>query len=50
MYRKHPMAVDWIVYAQSLTQKPVRGVQASGNTISRWSSLSAASKGCSPKT
>ena len=26
VYRKQPMTIDWIRYAQSLTQKPVKGM------------------------
>jgi 5-methyltetrahydropteroyltriglutamate--homocysteine methyltransferase len=26
VYRRHPMTISWILYAQSLTQKPVKGM------------------------
>ncbi|MDR0816763.1 MAG: 5-methyltetrahydropteroyltriglutamate--homocysteine S-methyltransferase [Desulfovibrio sp.] len=37
VYRKNPMTVDWIVYAQSLTQKPVKGMLTGPVTILCWS-------------
>jgi 5-methyltetrahydropteroyltriglutamate--homocysteine methyltransferase len=37
VYRKHPMTVDWIGYAQSLTQKPVKGMLTGPVTILCWS-------------
>lgn len=37
VYRKHPMTVDWILYAQSLTQKPVKGMLTGPVTILCWS-------------
>ena len=37
VYRKHPMTIDWILYAQSLTQKPVKGMLTGPVTILCWS-------------
>ena len=37
VYRKHPMTVDWILYAQSLTPKPVKGMLTGPVTILCWS-------------
>lgn len=37
VYRKQPMTVDWILYAQSLTQKPVKGMLTGPVTILCWS-------------
>lgn len=37
VYRKHPMTVDWILYAQSLTKKPVQGMLTGPVTILCWS-------------
>lgn len=37
VYRKRPMTVDWILYAQSLTQKPVKGMLTGPVTILCWS-------------
>lgn len=37
VYRKHPMTVDWILYAQSLTGKPVKGMLTGPVTILCWS-------------
>lgn len=37
VYRKHPMTVDWIGYAQSLTQKPVKGMLTGPVTMLCWS-------------
>ncbi|WP_022656268.1 5-methyltetrahydropteroyltriglutamate--homocysteine S-methyltransferase [uncultured Desulfovibrio sp.] len=37
VYRKHPMTVDWILYAQSLTAKPVKGMLTGPVTILCWS-------------
>ncbi|MDR1685486.1 MAG: 5-methyltetrahydropteroyltriglutamate--homocysteine S-methyltransferase [Desulfovibrio sp.] len=37
VYRKHPMTTDWILYAQSLTQKPVKGMLTGPVTILCWS-------------
>jgi 5-methyltetrahydropteroyltriglutamate--homocysteine methyltransferase len=37
VYRKHPMTVDWILYAQSLTRKPVKGMLTGPVTILCWS-------------
>ncbi|MDR1319418.1 MAG: 5-methyltetrahydropteroyltriglutamate--homocysteine S-methyltransferase [Treponema sp.] len=37
VYRKQPMTVDWIRYAQSLTQKPVKGMLTGPVTILCWS-------------
>lgn len=37
VYRKHPMTVDWILYAQSLTKKPVKGMLTGPVTILCWS-------------
>lgn len=37
VYRKGPMTVDWILYAQSLTQKPVKGMLTGPVTILCWS-------------
>lgn len=39
VYRKRPMTVDWILYAQSLTQKPVKGMLTGPVTILCWSSF-----------
>ncbi|OBK31014.1 5-methyltetrahydropteroyltriglutamate--homocysteine S-methyltransferase [Mycobacterium asiaticum] len=35
--RTHPMTVDWIIYAQSLTDKPVKGMLTGPVTILAWS-------------
>ncbi|BDN84204.1 MULTISPECIES: 5-methyltetrahydropteroyltriglutamate--homocysteine S-methyltransferase [Mycobacterium] len=35
--RSHPMTVDWISYAQSLTAKPVKGMLTGPVTILAWS-------------
>ncbi|ODR07835.1 5-methyltetrahydropteroyltriglutamate--homocysteine S-methyltransferase [Mycolicibacillus koreensis] len=35
--RPHPMTVDWISYAQSLTDKPVKGMLTGPVTILAWS-------------
>ncbi|KUK47047.1 MAG: 5-methyltetrahydropteroyltriglutamate--homocysteine methyltransferase [Anaerolinea thermophila] len=35
--RPHPMTVDWIRYAQSLTSKPVKGMLTGPVTILQWS-------------
>jgi 5-methyltetrahydropteroyltriglutamate--homocysteine methyltransferase len=35
--RTHPMTVDWITYAQSLTEKPVKGMLTGPVTILAWS-------------
>jgi 5-methyltetrahydropteroyltriglutamate--homocysteine methyltransferase len=35
--RTHPMTVEWITYAQSLTQKPVKGMLTGPVTILAWS-------------
>ena len=35
--RNHPMTVDWITYAQSLTDKPVKGMLTGPVTILAWS-------------
>ncbi|MDR1489066.1 MAG: 5-methyltetrahydropteroyltriglutamate--homocysteine S-methyltransferase [Desulfovibrio sp.] len=37
VYRKHTMTADWILYAQSLTQKPVKGMLTGPVTILCWS-------------
>lgn len=37
VYRPSPMTVDWITYAQSLTQKPVKGMLTGPVTILQWS-------------
>ncbi len=37
VYRPDPMTVDWITYAQSLTQKPVKGMLTGPVTILQWS-------------
>ncbi len=37
VYRKQPMTVDWIRYAQSLTEKPVKGMLTGPVTILCWS-------------
>ncbi|MDR2055799.1 MAG: 5-methyltetrahydropteroyltriglutamate--homocysteine S-methyltransferase [Desulfovibrio sp.] len=37
VYRKHPMTIDWILYAQSLTRKPVKGMLTGPVTILCWS-------------
>ena len=37
VYRNRPMTVDWICYAQSLTQKPVKGMLTGPVTILCWS-------------
>jgi 5-methyltetrahydropteroyltriglutamate--homocysteine methyltransferase len=37
VYRKHQMTIDWILYAQSLTQKPVKGMLTGPVTILCWS-------------
>ena len=35
--RNHPMTVDWITYAQSLTDKPVKGMLTGPGSILAWS-------------
>ena len=35
--REHPMTVKWITYAQSLTEKPVKGMLTGPVTIINWS-------------
>lgn len=35
--RKQPLSVDWIVYAQSLTDKPMKGMLTGPVTILNWS-------------
>ena len=35
--RKHPITVEWSVYAQSLTEKPVKGMLTGPVTILNWS-------------
>ncbi|KAA0024255.1 5-methyltetrahydropteroyltriglutamate--homocysteine S-methyltransferase [Antrihabitans cavernicola] len=35
--RQHPMTVEWITYAQSLTSKPVKGMLTGPVTILAWS-------------
>jgi 5-methyltetrahydropteroyltriglutamate--homocysteine methyltransferase len=35
--RPHPMTVDWSVYAQSLTKKPMKGMLTGPVTILQWS-------------
>ena len=35
--RPHPMTVDWSAYAQSLTEKPVKGMLTGPVTILQWS-------------
>ncbi len=37
VHRPHPMTVDWITYAQSLTQKPMKGMLTGPVTILCWS-------------
>ena len=37
VYRKQPMTLDWILYAQSLTPKPVKGMLTGPVTILCWS-------------
>jgi 5-methyltetrahydropteroyltriglutamate--homocysteine methyltransferase len=37
VYRKQPMTIDWIRYAQSLTRKPVKGMLTGPVTILCWS-------------
>ena len=37
VYRKQPMTIDWIRYAQSLTKKPVKGMLTGPVTILCWS-------------
>lgn len=37
VYRKRPMTVDWALYAQSLTKKPVKGMLTGPVTILCWS-------------
>ncbi|MDR2124868.1 MAG: 5-methyltetrahydropteroyltriglutamate--homocysteine S-methyltransferase [Desulfovibrio sp.] len=37
VYRKHPMTTEWILYAQSLTKKPVKGMLTGPVTILCWS-------------
>lgn len=37
VYRKHPMTLDWILYAQSLTEKRVKGMLTGPVTILCWS-------------
>jgi 5-methyltetrahydropteroyltriglutamate--homocysteine methyltransferase len=35
--RRHPMTTDWIAYAQSLTDKPVKGMLTGPVTMLQWS-------------
>ncbi|MCC5938300.1 MAG: 5-methyltetrahydropteroyltriglutamate--homocysteine S-methyltransferase [Lunatimonas sp.] len=35
--RKHPMTVDWTVFAQSLTRRPMKGMLTGPITILQWS-------------
>lgn len=35
--RKQPLSIDWIVYAQSLSEKPVKGMLTGPVTILNWS-------------
>lgn len=37
VYRKAPMTIEWITYAQSLTQKPMKGMLTGPITILCWS-------------
>jgi 5-methyltetrahydropteroyltriglutamate--homocysteine methyltransferase len=37
VYRSKPMTIDWIKYAQSLTDKPVKGMLTGPVTILQWS-------------
>jgi 5-methyltetrahydropteroyltriglutamate--homocysteine methyltransferase len=37
VWRKKPMTLDWILYAQGLTQKPVKGMLTGPVTILQWS-------------
>lgn len=37
VYRQSPMTVEWITYAQSLTEKPVKGMLTGPVTILQWS-------------
>ena len=37
VYRKAPMTIDWIRYAQSLTDKPMKGMLTGPVTILNWS-------------
>ncbi len=37
VYRSQPMTLDWILYAQSLTKKPVKGMLTGPVTILCWS-------------
>ena len=37
VYRKGPMTVEWIQYAQSLSKKPVKGMLTGPVTIMCWS-------------
>lgn len=37
VYRKHPMTIDWTRYAQSLTQKPLKGMLTGPVTLLCWS-------------
>lgn len=37
VWRTHPMTVEWITYAQSLTKKPVKGMLTGPVTILAWS-------------
>ncbi|MDR2152591.1 MAG: 5-methyltetrahydropteroyltriglutamate--homocysteine S-methyltransferase [Helicobacteraceae bacterium] len=37
VYRKAPMTIDWITYAQSLTKKPMKGMLTGPITILCWS-------------
>lgn len=37
VFRPKPMTVEWIVYAQSLTQKPLKGMLTGPVTILNWS-------------
>lgn len=37
VYRKHPMTIEWLTYAQSLAKKPVKGMLTGPVTILCWS-------------
>lgn len=37
VYRRHAMTLDWILYAQSLSQKPVKGMLTGPVTLLCWS-------------
>lgn len=37
VFRKHPMTIEWLTYAQSLTSKPVKGMLTGPVTILCWS-------------